>query len=71
LTVFDEDGATLGHFTADLFVESELIVELKACKTLVDEHVAQVLGYLRACKVRHGLLLNFGTAKIEIRKYVM
>jgi GxxExxY protein len=46
-------------------------VELKACKTLVDEHVAQVLGYLRACKVRHGLLLNFGTAKIEIRKYVM
>jgi GxxExxY protein len=71
LTVFDEDGTTLGHFTADLFVESELIVELKACKTLVDEHVAQVLGYLRACKVRHGLLLNFGTAKIEIRKYVM
>jgi hypothetical protein len=32
-----------------------LIVELRACKVLVDEHVAQLLGYLRASRVEHGL----------------
>ena len=42
-----EDGTVLGDYFADLFVENELIVELKACKALADEHVAQLLGYLR------------------------
>lgn len=40
LKVFDEDGTLLGDFYADLFVENRLIVELKACKTLADEHTA-------------------------------
>lgn len=35
------------------------------------EHVAQVLGYLRASRIEHGLLLNFGASKFEIRKYVL
>ena len=44
LDVFDADGTLLGHFSVDLFVAGRLIVELKACKVLVDEHVAQLLG---------------------------
>ena len=48
LAVCDEDGAVLGEHYADLFVEGKLIVELKACQTLVNEHTAQVLGCLRA-----------------------
>lgn len=71
LSVFDEDGTMLGEFFADLFVDGRLIVELKACRCLVDEHVAQVLGYLRAARIEHGLLVNFGGAKLEIRKYAM
>ena len=71
LTVYDEDGAVLGEFYADLFIEGCLIVEIKACKTLVDEHVAQLLGYLRASKVEHGLLINFGSARLQIKKYVL
>ena len=46
LTVYDEDGTTLGEYLADLFVEDTLIVELKACKSVSDEHVAQLLGDL-------------------------
>jgi len=42
---------------------------LKACKALVDEHVAQILGYLRACQMTHGLLINFGAPRFEIRKF--
>ena len=58
LMVYDEDGAVLGEYFADLFVESKLIVELKACKALAPEHTAQLLGYLRACQIEHGLLIH-------------
>jgi len=71
LQVLDEDGTPLGNYFADLLVESELIVELKACKALADEHIAQLLGYLRGCRVEHGLLINFGSRKLEVRKYVL
>jgi len=71
LQVSDEDGTVLGDFLADLFVEDCLIVELKACKTLASEHVAQLLGYLRACHVEHGLLVNFGATKLPIKKYAL
>ena len=71
LKVYDEDGTVLGEYFADLFVESKLIVELKACKALAPEHTAQLLGYLRACHVEHGLLINFGAPKLQIRKYVL
>ncbi|MCX6896161.1 MAG: GxxExxY protein [Verrucomicrobia bacterium] len=71
LQVRDEDGTVLGDYVADLLVEGELIVELKACKALTDEHVAQLLGYLRGCRVEHGLLINFGSSKLEVRKFVL
>jgi len=71
LQVRDEDGTVLGDYLADLLVGGELIVERKACKALTDEHVAQLLGYLRGCRVEHGLLINFGSSKLEVRKYIM
>lgn len=69
LKVRDEDGTVLGDFVADLIVEDILLVELKACRTLADEHVAQLLGYLRSCHIQHGLLVNFGGPKLQIKKY--
>ena len=71
LQVRDEDGTILGDYLADLLVEQQLIVELKACKTLTDEHVAQLLGYLRSSRMEHGLIINFGAPKLEIRKFAL
>jgi GxxExxY protein len=71
LKVCDEDGTVLGEYYADLFVEHKIIVELKACKALAPEHTAQLLGYLRACQIEHGLLINFGAPRLEIKKYVL
>ena len=71
LNVFDEDGALLGHLCADLFVAGKLVVEVKACRSLVDEHIAQLLGYLRASRIEHGLLINFGGPKLQIKKYIL
>ena len=71
LEVRDEDGEVLGHYFADLFINDCLIVELKACKAIADEHIAQVLGYLRASNKRDALLINFGAPKFEIRKFIL
>ena len=71
IKVSDEDGTLLGEFLADIFAEERLIIELKACKTIVNEHIAQLLGYLRATNIEHGLLINFGAPKLQIKKYVL
>lgn len=70
LTVYDEDGTVLGEYFADLFVENCLIVELKACKSIADEHVAQILGYLTSARIETGLLINFGASKLYVKKYL-
>ncbi len=70
MQIFDEDGTLLGDYFADLVVNGRLILEVKAVRTLTDEHIAQILGYLRASRMEHGLLINFGAAKYQIRKYI-
>ncbi len=69
LKVYDEDDYILGDYLADVFVDSRLIVEVKACKALADEHTAQLLGYLQAARIEHGLLVNFGVPKFQIKMY--
>ena len=71
LTVYAEDGTVLGEYFADLFIEDCLIVELKACQATTDEHIAQLLGYLKSSRVETGLLINFGGAKLHVKKYLM
>lgn len=70
LTVYDEDGTIIGDYFSDLLVEDILVVELKTAKALALEHESQVLGYLKSAKLEHGLLINFGAPKFEIRKFV-
>jgi len=67
--VYDEDGTLIGDYLADLLVEGCLIIELKTAKTLAPEHEAQILGYLKSSRLEHGLLINFGSYKFEIRKF--
>ena len=71
LHVYDEDGTLLGEFFADLLVANELIVELKACRQVADEHTAQVLGYLRSSRLEHALLINFGAQVIQFKKFIL
>jgi GxxExxY protein len=69
INVFDEDGTLIGEYFADLLVEDRLVVELKTARTLAPEHEAQLIGYLKSSRVEHGLLINFGSYKFEIRKF--
>jgi len=61
------EGQLVGEYSADLLVGGAVIVELKAAKTLLDEHEAQLLNYLKATPYEVGLLLNFGP-KHEFRR---
>jgi GxxExxY protein len=62
------DGVRVGDYVADLLVEGQILVELKACKDLDDIHLAQCLNYLKATGLRICLLMNFGRSKIQIRR---
>jgi GxxExxY protein len=70
LKVYDEDGTVLGEYFADLFIEGCLIVELKACRDIAPDHVAQIIGYLTSARIETGLLVNFGSAKLQVKKYL-
>jgi len=53
-------GRNVGHYFADLVVKSNVLLELKAARTLESAHEAQLLHYLRSTEIEVGLLLNFG-----------
>lgn len=60
----------VGEFKADILVEGEVIIELKSVQHLQSLHEAQLVNYLTATGKDHGLLINFGGERLEIkRKY--
>lgn len=63
-------GVCVGEYFADLIVNDEVIVELKAVKNLDDSHLAQCLNYLKATNKNLGLLINFGSGKVQVRRVV-
>jgi GxxExxY protein len=52
-------------------VAERLIIELKACRSLADEHITQILGYLKPSRIEDGLLINFGSYKFQVKKYIL
>ena len=54
------DKNQVGDYFADIIVEDLIIIELKACEALCEEHEAQLVNYLRATTIEVGFLFNFG-----------
>lgn len=50
----------VGEYFADIIVNQKVIIELKAAESIIPEHQAQLLNYLKATQIEVGLLLNFG-----------
>ena len=64
------NNVIVGEFRADIVVENVVVIELKATQHLTAIHESQLVNYLTATNIEHGLLINFGSEKIEIkRKY--
>ena len=64
------ESKVVGEFFVDLFVENEIIVELKSVENLSKAHEVQLVNYLNGLEKEIGLLINFGPTGIEVkRKY--
>jgi|SRR5579884_2539449 len=62
-------GRIIGEYKADLIVNNQVLLELKAARAIDPSHEAQILNYLRATEIEVGLLLNFGP-KPHFRRFV-
>lgn len=63
-------GYDVGTRRADFVVEDKILVELKAITQIEDVHFAQTINYLEAYKLEVGLLINFGSKKLEFKRFV-
>ncbi len=71
LKVYFENNVVVGEYFADLVVENKIIVELKTVENIEKIHYAQLKHYLKATRVRLGLLINFGKPKLEFRRVIL
>jgi GxxExxY protein len=62
-------GQVVGEFRADIVVNNQVIVEIKAARTIESAYEAQIMHYLRATDVEIGLLMNFGP-KPEFKRFI-
>ena len=62
-------GRVVGDFRADLLVNNQIIIELKAARAIESAHEAQIMNYLRAAEIEIGLLMNFGP-KPEFKRFI-
>ena len=58
----------IGNRRVDFFAEEKVSVELKAIINLDDVHLAQAINYLEAFKLEVGLLINFGSKKLQFKR---
>jgi|SRR6185369_3980709 GxxExxY protein len=64
-------GEEVGLYFADVVVNGEIILELKAVEALSKAHEAQLLNYLKATNKRIGILINFGKDKVEYKRFIL
>ena len=62
------DGIVVGEFSADMLVESRIMLELKANQGLAPTHEVQLVNYLTATGIEIGLLINFGGERLEFKR---
>jgi GxxExxY protein len=58
-------GELLGNYRLDLVIDAKIIVEMKAVSNLNDLFKQQVVSYLRATGLQLGILVNFGSRRVE------
>ena len=63
------DGNNVGTYYSDLWIDGQLIIEIKAVHNLMKQHEVQLVHYLTATQVDNGLLINFGSSVQVKRKF--
>jgi len=60
----------IGTRRVDFLIDEDIMVELKALTKLEDVNIAQLINYIEAYKVKIGLLINFGSKSLEVKRYI-
>lgn len=58
------------HFIADYIVFDSIILEIKAVPQIYSESFRQTLNYLKASRVKLGIVINFGADKLEFQRVI-
>ena len=61
-------GEIVGAYRADIVVEDKIIIETKVCDEIALAHEFQVVNYLKASKIDYGIIINFGTLPLGIKR---
>lgn len=61
------EGKSVGFYYPDLWIDKQLIIEIKAVQNLAREHEMQLVHYLAATGINDGLLINFG-ASVQLKR---
>jgi GxxExxY protein len=64
-------GKEVGDYFADIVVEGQIILELKAAESIQKVHEAQLLNYLKATGMKIGMLVNFTHPKAQIKRFIL
>lgn len=64
-------GIEVGCYCADIVVNGQILLELKAVDAFTKAHDAQVLNYLKATGLKLGILINFGKERVESKRFVI
>ena len=60
----------IGKKRVDIFVGEKVLVELKAVNQFEKIHFNQIINYLKVFKIEVGLLINFGTPSLQVKRFV-
>lgn len=71
LEIYYKEALLEKKYYADFLCYDQIVVELKACSALTDQHTAQALNYLSALKLNLSLLINFGTPRLQWKRVVL
>ncbi len=64
------EGKLLGSFRADFIIEDIVLLEIKTTDKISGENIKQIIRYLEAAKLRLGLIINFRTRPLEIKRVI-
>lgn len=71
LEIYYKEALLEKKYYADFLCYDQIVVELKACSGLTDQHTAQALNYLSALKLRIAILINFGAPRLQWKRVVL
>ena len=63
-------GEIVGDYIADILVEDKIIIEIKTSEVISDAYRAQIINYVKATDIKLGILINFGSEKLEYERFI-